>query len=169
MINLIKDFKAYSKGKLFFSAFINLGFYITLNYRLGHFFYKIYLYPISKIFWLINRILFSVDINMKAKIAGGFVIHHGIGIVIGSRVIIKGPLNIYQQVTLGGNHGKSKIFNGKKISMPYINNNVSIYPGAKVLGPVIIGENAKIGVNAIVTKDVPSNGMIINTNKLLDA
>ena len=165
--NIRQDIKRYTEDKSIFHVFINLDFYITLNYRIGHFFYNIKLYPISKIFWLINRILFSVDINMKADIGGGFVIHHGIGIIIGAKVKALGPLTIYQQVTLGGNHGKTVHYKGNLISMPYLKENVILYPGSKVLGPVVIGENSKVAVNAIVTREVDKNQIVINKNEVI--
>jgi len=108
-----------------------------------------------------------VDINVKAYLAGGLLINHGIGIVVGSRTVSKGLLRLYQGVTLGGNLGKKQIFNDIEIDMPYIENNVMIFCGAKVLGPVIVGENSMIGSNAVVTKNVPPKSLVIGYNKIL--
>jgi serine O-acetyltransferase len=113
-----------------------------------------------------NRVIFSVDINMKSDLAGGLRFIHGIGIVIGNKVRTEGAVKIYQGVTLGGNHGKSKSYNGKKISMPVIKQNVSIYSGAKILGPVVIGENSSVGVNAVITRDIPENTIAYGVNQI---
>lgn len=83
-----------------------------------------------------------------------------------------------QQVTLGGNLGKIRTYNGKRFSYPIIGKNVFIGPGVKIIGAVIIGDNAQIGANAVVTKDVPDNGVavgipakvikILNNDEILD-
>ena len=72
---------------------------------------------------------------------------HAIGIVIGSGAVIGDNCKIYQQVTIGKEKGK----------FPIIGDNVTIYSGAKIIGDVKIGNNAIIGANAVVTRDVPDN------------
>ncbi len=83
------------------------------------------------------------------------------GVVIGETAVIGDDVTIYHSVTLGGT-GKSK---GKR--HPTIEDGVVIGTGAKVLGNIVIGKNSKIGAGAIVTKDVPENVTVINTNKIL--
>ncbi len=120
-------------------------------------FYKIYLAPVSKLIWYINRMLFHMDIDYRSDLAGGLVIIHGLGIVIGKDVVSKGNLTIYQGVTLGGSCGKLREYNGKIIAQPIIEENVTIYTDAKVFGPVVIGKNNKIKAGYIVTDDIIEN------------
>ena len=85
---------------------------------------------------------------------GGLQIIHGIGLVIGCDVCIEGPAKLYQGVTLGGNNGKSRIFNGRRITQSHICRNVTIFTNAVVVGPIIIGENTTIGAGRYISKDV---------------
>ena len=118
------------------------------------FFYRIKLRPIAKIVWYINRLFFHVDIDYRADIGGGFVLVHGLGVVIGRGVTAGTGLKIYQGVTLGGNQGRCIEKDGRKIWMPIIGNNVTVYTDAKVFGPVRIADGVKIKANEIVTKDI---------------
>ena len=98
-------------------------------YRFSHFLYNIKLSILAKIVWFINRILFCVDIDYRAKIGKRFMIIHGLGIVIGRDVVIGDNVKIYQGVTIGGS-GKTKIENGKTITQPIIGDNCIIYTNA---------------------------------------
>ena len=91
----------------------------------------------------------GIEIHPGAKIGKGLVIDHGMGVVIGETAEIGDDVLLYHGVTLGGT-GKDK---GKR--HPTLGNNVVIGAGAKVLGPIYIGSNAKIGANSVVLKDVP--------------
>jgi len=165
---IYKDYKQYSRwSKIPFHPFINVGFYINIIYRISQFLYLIKLYPIAKVFWLLNRIIFSVDIEPKAKLAGGLVIVHGCGIVIGSYVQTYGSIKIYQGATLGANLNKTKVIDNREISMPQIYPGVTIGINAVVVGPIVIGRNSRIGSNAVVTKDVKEDSTIIGVNKQL--
>lgn len=165
---LYKDYKQYSKwSRIPFHPFVNIGFYMNIIYRISHLLHVVKLHPVAKLFWLLNRIIFSVDIEPKAKLAGGLVIVHGSGIVIGSYVQSYGPLKIYQGATLGENQNRKKIINDKEISMPQVFPGVIIGINAVVIGPIVIGENSRIGSNAVVTKDVEENTTIVGVNKKL--
>ena len=155
-MKLFEDLKCFSnnnKKKMITTILVNPCFHCVLLYRISRFFYKIHLTPISKIIWYINRILFHVDIDFHADLAGGFVLVHGLGVVIGAGVVSEGPLKVYQGVTLGGRNF-SRDINGKKMFFPYIKPNVIIYTDAKIFGAVIIGENSIVKAGEIVTKDV---------------
>lgn len=166
---LYKDYSQYSKwSKMPLHPFINISFYINIIYRISQFFYAIKLYPIAKIFWLVNRIVFSVDIEPKAKIAGGLVIVHGSGIVIGSFVQTYGSIKIYQGATLGENSNKKRVINNIETTMPQIEPGVIIGINAVVVGPILIGKNTRIGSNAVVTKDVAENSIIVGVNRILN-
>lgn len=151
----------------YIATILDSNVWIVAIFRLSSFFSKIRFYPLAKIFWLINRILFSVDIDPRADLAGGLILIHGIGIVIGHEVKSLGELKIYQGVTIGGNSGKRKDLNGKLRGQPLIEENVTLGIDSKILGPVKIGKNAQIGTNAIVTKDVSKNTVIIGNNTIL--
>lgn len=97
----------------------------------------------------------GIDIHPGAKIGKGVFIDHGVGLVIGETTEIGDNVTIYQGVTLGGT--------GKEIGKrhPTIKDGVMISAGAKILGPVTIGENSKIGAGSVVLKDVPPNCTVV--------
>ncbi|MEG2004282.1 MAG: serine O-acetyltransferase EpsC, partial [Clostridia bacterium] len=97
----------------------------------------------------------GIEIHPAAKIGKCLFIDHGSCVVIGETAIIGDNCTIYQGVTLGGT--------GKNIGKrhPTIGNNVMIGAGAKVLGPIIIGDNSKIAAGAVVLKDVPSDSTAV--------
>lgn len=97
----------------------------------------------------------GIEIHPGATIGKRLFIDHGTGVVIGETAIIKDNVTIFHGVTLGGT-GKEK---GKR--HPTIENNVYIGCGAKILGNITIGENAKIGANSVVLKDVKENTTIV--------
>lgn len=115
---------------------------------------------IPKVIQDINRILFSCDIPYTVELDETVQFgHNGLGVVVHPKTKIGRNSLIMQNVTLGGNLYKKKIYNGVEISYPIIGENVFIGPGAKILGPVIIGDNAQIGANSVVLNDVPRNGV----------
>jgi serine O-acetyltransferase len=168
-MSFIKDYKAYAvhtNSKI--KPLLKINLLCMLFFRISYVFYKIKLLPLSKLFWLINRIVFSIDIDPGAHLKGGVVILHGVGVVIGRYVTAEGDFKIYQGATLGGNNGKESFYNGKAFSQPIIKANCIIGINAVVLGPVILNEGAKIGANAIVTKDVPANSVVVSCNKIVN-
>lgn len=99
------------------------------------------------------RVFFSCDIKYTVSIGKGVKFYHNaLGVVIHKNSVIGNNVSIYQNVTLGGN-GKERGANGA----PIIKDGVFIGAGAVILGPVVIGQNAKIGANAVVINDVPSD------------
>lgn len=97
----------------------------------------------------------GIEIHPGATIGQGFFIDHGDGVVIGETTVIGDNVTLYQGVTLGGT-GKDT---GKR--HPTIGNGVTIGSGAKVLGPITIGDNSKVGAGSIVLKDVPPNCTVV--------
>lgn len=97
----------------------------------------------------------GVEIHPGAKIGNRLFIDHGMGVVIGETCEIGDNVTIFQGVTLGGT-GKEK---GKR--HPTVKDNALIASGAKVLGSIVIGENAKIGAGSVVLKDVPANSTVV--------
>ncbi len=101
------------------------------------------------------RFLTGIEIHPGATIGRRFFIDHGMGNVIGETAEIGDDVVMYHQVTLGG----TSLAKVKR--HPTIGNNVMIGMGAKILGPVKIGDNCKIGANAVVNKDIPANCTVV--------
>ncbi|MGL5382514.1 MAG: serine O-acetyltransferase [Culicoidibacterales bacterium] len=128
------------------------GVHALFWYRIAHFLTRIQLGIVAQAVSYFARSWTGIEIHPEAIIGKRFFIDHGSGVVIGATAIIGDDVTIYHGVTLGGN-GK---YDGKR-RHPKVGNRVVIGAGAKILGPVTIGANAKIGANAVVTKDVPEN------------
>ena len=124
-------------------------------HRLANKFYSRKLYFLAR--WVSQRVSrkTGIEIHPAAKIGKRFFIDHGTGVVIGETAIIGDDVTIYQGVTLGGT-GKDV---GKR--HPTIGNNVMIGSGAKVLGPLNIGDNSRIAAGAVVLSDIPSNSTAV--------
>lgn len=126
-----------------------------IAYRIAHFFYKKRLPFIARIISQLARFFTGIEIHPGAKIGKGFFIDHGMGVVIGETTEVGDNVTLFQGVTLGGT-GKDT---GKR--HPTVGDNVVVGSGAKVLGPIKIGNNAKIGANAVVLKEVPENATAV--------
>ena len=127
----------------------------VIAYRIAHFFYKHKLFFIARLISQLSRFFTGIEIHPGAKIGKGLFIDHGMGVVIGETAEIGDDVLLYHGVTLGGT-GKDK---GKR--HPTLGNNVIVGAGAKVLGPINIGDNAKIGANSVVLKDVPNGATAV--------
>lgn len=165
----LKEKKKISSNLLvaYLKVFLDLNTWIVVIYRISSIFIQLRLYPLAKIFWLINRILFTVDIDPRSELSGGLVIIHGMCIVIGHEVKSVGKLTIFQGVTIGGNYGKKANINGIITGQPYFEGNVILGTDSCVFGPVLIKNNSLIGAKAIVTKDVPENSLVLGNNQIL--
>lgn len=131
------------------------GFHAIMLHRYAHFLWKHHLKLIARIISHINRFLTSIEIHPGAIIGERFFIDHGMGVVIGETAEIGNDVLIYHGVTLGGVSLK------KEKRHPTIGNNVIIGAGAKILGPITVGDNAKIGANTVVVRDVPPNATVV--------
>ena len=109
-----------------------------------------------------SRFLTGIEIHPKAKIGKNLFIDHGMGVVIGETSEIGDNVTIYHMATLGGISPSVDSDNQRDVKRhPTLKDNVVIGSGAQVLGPVVVGKNAKIGANAVVTKDVPENAVMV--------
>ena len=109
-----------------------------------------------------SRFLAGIEIHPKAKIGKNLFIDHGMGVVIGETSEIGDNVTIYHMVTLGGISPSIDSDNQRNIKRhPTLKDNVVVGSGAQILGPVIVGKNAKVGANAVVTKDVPENAVMV--------
>ncbi|MDX1933389.1 MAG: serine O-acetyltransferase EpsC [Capsulimonadales bacterium] len=102
-----------------------------------------------------NRFVTGIEIHPGARIGRRLFIDHGMGVVIGETAEIGDDVLMYHQVTLGGTSLE------KTKRHPTVGNNVLLGAGAKVLGAVTVGDNVKIGVNSVVTKDVPADHIAV--------
>lgn len=135
--------------------FLYPGFQALFMHRFAHWFYKRRLFFIARAISQFSRFITGIDIHPGAIIGDGLFMDHGTGIVIGETAEIGDNCTIYHGVTLGGT-GKDR---GKR--HPTIGNNVLISAGAKILGPFKVGDNSRIGANAVVLREVDENTTVI--------
>jgi serine O-acetyltransferase len=131
------------------------GVHAVFIHHISHFFWKIRLKLIARLLSNIGRLLTGVEIHPQATIGKRLFIDHGCGVVIGGTAHIGNDCTIYQNVTLGGTSWK----HGKR--HPTLKNNVIIGAGAKVLGPITLGDNSKVGSNSVVTRSVAPGATVI--------
>jgi serine O-acetyltransferase len=120
-------------------------------HRVAHWLFNGELYFLARMVNHISRFLTAIDIHPGGEIGENFFIDHGF-VVIGETAVIRDNVTIYQNVTLGGTNPANGIA-GKR--HPTIEDDVIIGSGAQVLGPIVVGRGARIGANAVVTRDVP--------------
>jgi serine O-acetyltransferase len=125
------------------------GVHAVMFHRLSHWLWNAGLKWLARVNANIARWLTGIEIHPGAVIGRRFFIDHGMGVVIGETAIIGDDCTLYHGVTLGGTSWEK----GKR--HPTLANNVVVGAGAKVLGPILIGQGARIGSNAVVVKDVP--------------
>ena len=125
------------------------GLHALLIHRLAHLLWRSGWHFTARWLGFLGRFLTNVDIHPGARIGRRFFIDHGAGVVIGETAEIGDDCTLYHGVTLGGTSWSK----GKR--HPTLGNGVVIGAGAKVLGPIVVGDGARIGSNAVVVKDVP--------------
>ena len=153
LATIIEDFQTIKRNdpalKSKFELFFNYpGVWALFFYRIANFFYKKDFKLIARLISAIGQFLTYVDIHPGATIGRRVFIDHAMGVVIGETAEIGNDVLIYQQVTLGG----VSLSKGKR--HPTIEDGVTIGAGAKVLGNITIGKEAKIGANSVVIRDV---------------
>ena len=125
------------------------GFHALLVHRFSHWFWTRGFHWTGRLLSHVGRFLTGIEIHPGAAIGRRFFIDHGMGVVIGETAEIGDDCTLYHGVTLGGTSWSK----GKR--HPTLGNGVVIGAGAKVLGPIVVGDGARIGSNAVVVKDVP--------------
>ncbi len=133
------------------------GVWAIFWHRIAHRLFRARLYLLARLVNHLSRFLTNIDIHPGAKIGRNFFIDHGF-VVIGETAEIGDNVTMYQHVTLGGTDPANGI-GGKR--HPTISDNVIIGSGAQVLGPIIVGARARVGANAVVTKDVPDGATMV--------
>lgn len=131
------------------------GFHALMIHRLGHWLWGNGFRWAARFTSHIGRWLTGIEIHPGAKIGRRFFIDHGMGVVIGETAIIGDDCTLYHGVTLGGTSWDK----GKR--HPTLQNGVVIGAGAKVLGPIEVGEGARVGSNSVVVKPVPAGATVV--------
>jgi|TARA_B100000519_G_scaffold30909_1_gene21540 serine O-acetyltransferase len=131
-------------------------------HRIANFFAVAKFDLIARMISQFSRFMTGIEIHPKAKIGKNLFIDHGMGVVIGETSDIGDNVTIYHMATLGGISPSINSDDQRETKRhPTLQDNVVVGSGAQVLGPITIGKNAKIGANAVVTKDVPENGVMV--------
>jgi serine O-acetyltransferase len=131
-------------------------------HRIANFFSVAKFDLIARIISQFSRFLTGIEIHPRAKIGKNLFIDHGMGVVIGETSEIGENVTIYHMVTLGGIAPSINSNGQRNIKRhPTIEDDVVIGSGAQVLGPVRVGRCAKIGANAVITKDVPEKAVMV--------
>ncbi|WP_053428997.1 serine O-acetyltransferase [Rossellomorea marisflavi] len=158
MFRLIKsDYRAYglSPKGLIISFFNASTFWLVVMYRIGHALHVKRVPLVPRIIRSAGIIFYGAEISYGAEIGPGFRIAHSVGVVIGTKVNAGANLEVFQNVTIGG---RDQERNGQ--IKPIIGDNVTIFTGAVVAGPVIIGDNVSVGANSVVTKDIEADVIV---------
>jgi len=124
-------------------------------YMRYHIFLRYTVLPFAYIFYRHYSYKYGISISSRTQIGDGFYIGHYGCIIVSYKAIIGKNCNISQGVTIGVSN------RGSRAGCPVIGDNVYIGPGAKIFGAIIIGDNVAIGANAVVTRDVPSNSVVV--------
>ena len=131
-------------------------------HRIANFFCLAKFDLIARVISQFSRFLTGIEIHPKAKIGKNLFIDHGMGVVIGETSDVGDNVTIYHMATLGGIAPSINSNDQRNIKRhPTIKDSVVIGSGAQVLGPVTVGKFAKIGANAVVTKDVPEKAVMV--------
>lgn len=131
------------------------GLHAIWIHRISHWLWRHKIYFVARWLSQFSRWLTGIEIHPGAKIGPGFFIDHGMGVVIGETAEIGRDVTMYHGVTLGG----TSLEKGKR--HPTIGDRVVIGAGAKILGAITIGDDSRIGANAVVVKSVPPNSVVV--------
>src|SRR5512143_3486009 len=131
------------------------GLYAVWGYRLSHWLWAHQFKVLGRYVSQVMRWFTGIEIHPGAKIGQGLFIDHGMGVVIGETAEIGEEVTLYHTVTLGGTSWQK----GKR--HPTLGDRVTVGAGAKILGPITIGHDSRIGANAVVVKSVPDNAVVV--------
>jgi serine O-acetyltransferase len=131
------------------------GFHALQFHRFAHWLWGHKFFLAGRLVSHISRFLTGIEIHPGARLGPGFFIDHGMGVVIGETSEVGENVTLYHGVTLGGTSTK------KEKRHPTLGNNVIVGAGAKVLGPVMVGDGARIGAGSVVVNDVPPNSTVV--------
>ena len=147
------------------------GVKAILFHRFANRLWKMKMYLLARIFSQTSRFVTGIEIHPAAEIGKNLFIDHGMGVVIGETSKIGDNVTLYHAVTLGGVSPSIDSDSQRMVKRhPTLKDNVVVGSGAQILGPVTIEDNAKVGANAVVVKDVPKDAIMVgipakNTNQ----
>ena len=159
--DLIKsDYRAWRQGVGALQTLSQEGLWVTVIYRIrhrlnadppvpGHLLFRALLFPFAKFL----KLLVGASLNPAGVIGPGFRLVHGGSVFLGGRMVMGSDCMVYHEVTIGPSALSS-------MDYPVIGNRVRIFPGAKILGGITIGDDAVVGANAVVIEDVPSGAVV---------
>lgn len=155
---IFSDYKyhGYSNLKIFYSLFFHRGVSAVVIYRMANWLYKHKMKFFALLLYQFNYLLNSCEIAIGAEIGRGFRIAHPVGVVIGG-VTAGENLTVYQNVTIGKNKKVSE--DGRR--SPILKDNVTLFSGSVVVGPIEVGSDVSVGANTVVVKDVPDGSRLI--------
>ncbi len=131
------------------------GVHAVTVHRLSHFLWRIRLRILARLISQLMRWITGIEIHPGAQIGKRFFIDHGMGVVIGETAEIGDDCTLYHGVTLGGTTWQ------KEKRHPTLGDNVVVGAGAQVLGPITVGDGARIGSNSVVVRDVPAGATVV--------
>ena len=138
------------------------GVKAVIIHNFAHHLWKFKMYLLARAVSQFSRFLTGIEIHPAAKIGKNLFIDHGMGVVIGETAEIGNNITLYHGVTLGGispaENSRSQV-NQKR--HPTLHDYVIVGSGGQILGPITIGKGARVGANAVVTKDVPENATMV--------
>lgn len=163
MIDFLKAYRSYDPAakSLIEIALLYPGPKAVALHRLAHGLYELELFFLARLVCELNRLLTGIEIHPGARIGRRLVIDHGMGVVIGETAEIGDDCIIFHGVTLGG----MKFDPVKR--HPTVGSKVLIGAGAKILGPITLGDGCRVGANAVVTRDVEPGKTVVGTNQVL--
>lgn len=138
------------------------GFHALLSFRLSRALWKRRLFLLARVISALGRLLTGIEIHPGATIGRRFVIDHGTGVVIGETAEIGDDVTLYHCVTLGGLAPAVNARSQANVKRhPTLRNGVIVGSGAQILGPITVGERARVGANSVVTRDVPPGVTVV--------
>lgn len=157
LFELVKAYRSYDPAAKSDAEimFLYPGPKAVMMHRLAHSFYLGKMYFLARLVSELARWLTGIEIHPGAKLGRRLVIDHGMGVVIGETAEVGDDCVIFHGVTLGG----TKFDPVKR--HPTLGHRVLIGTGAKILGPLTVGDDARIGANSVVTKDVPAGSTVV--------
>ena len=138
------------------------GVKAVLFHRVANILWKKKMYLLARMISQSSRFLTGIEIHPAANIGKNLFIDHGMGVVIGETSEIGNNVTLYHAVTLGGVSPSIDSDSQRTAKRhPTLKDDVVVGSGAQILGPIIVGENAKVGANAVVTRDVPKDAIMV--------
>jgi serine O-acetyltransferase len=131
------------------------GFHAIVLHRLAHWLWQQELTTLARFVSHVGRFLTGIEIHPGAKIGRRFFIDHGMGVVIGETAEIGDDVTLYQGVTLGGTS------TARIKRHPTIEDSVTIFSGAAVLGPVTVGRHSRVGAGSVLVASVPAHSTVV--------